>query len=432
MKKMKMGKFLAKAFLGTAFVLFMANPVYAEEMTVVTPISLTEYSELDVKAVDKETGLASGSFKAENGKVLMDKEQVFKVVLPEDGYYRLSLTGIFHGDEGIIRDYDNNQVCIALFADENCTKSVVDEQIIGLGAPSMDVFEELRAGNYYLRAMPVINDDEKSIDSVYSVSVGYLPKDTEFIKVNKTVDIESKKVVLEVSGLDAKSLKIKEGIHTGSSDLFGILWEGCAEIKDGGTYEIAKKGTDGSYTIRMVDKYDHTYGLVVKVPEFDAPIAPIVTDYKSGSATVSGKATANSTVTLRIGDKMYTAAANEDGSFSVTTDTLKVGDVIKAEAASTFGIKSEEVSTVTVLNRKLTKPVVKKIKKNAKKVTGKATKKATVYVKAGKKTYKAKVKANGTFTVKTSKLKKGTKVTVYVKDAYGNTSAKVKATVKAK
>ena len=83
-----------------------------------------------------------------------------------------------------------------------------------------------------------------------------------------------------------------------------------------------------------------------------------------------------------------------------------------------------------VANRRIASPKVKRVKKNAKKITGKAVKKAKVFAKIGKKTYKATVSAKGKFTIKVKKVKKGTKIKVYVKDTAGNTSKTVTVKVK--
>lgn len=66
---------------------------------------------------------------------------------------------------------------------------------------------------------------------------------------------------------------------------------------------------------------------------------------------------------------------------------------------------------------------------NDNKVTGSTTKNTNVYVTVSGKKYNAKSNSKGNFTVKTSKLKKGTSVKVYAKNAIGNSAVK---TVKVK
>lgn len=77
------------------------------------------------------------------------------------------------------------------------------------------------------------------------------------------------------------------------------------------------------------------------------------------------------------------------------------------------------------------KPSLKTFKANTYTVTGAAEKGSVVYVVIGSKTYKTNANTNfGTYSVKTSKLKKGSIVKVYCKDRAGNKS--VTNTVKAK
>lgn len=401
----------------------------AAEDGTTTAIQLSKYSELDTKATDANTGMISGSFKANSGVELTKKEDVYKVVLPQDGYYRINLTGVFKGDESFTGDNDNNQVKFQLCSDAACMKPVISE--MKTGGSSKDTFKELTAGTYYAKVENIINSEKRNVDSKYAVSLGFLPKDTQFISVTKTVDKAAKKVTLQVSGLDAKTIKIQSGNKgTEGWELMGVLWDGSDEIKNGGTYDITKRGDGGYYTIRMTDTYGHVYGLPVQVTEFDTPAAPVIREYVSGTKKVSGTAVPEGVVTVKAGTVTYTTIAGTDGTWTVPVKMLKVDTVITADVTSSFGVKSVQTSTVKVAKRRIASPKVKRVKKNAKKITGTAVKKAKVFAKIGKKTYKATVSAKGKFTIKVKKVKKGTRIKVYVKDAAGNTSKTV--TVKAK
>lgn len=414
------------AFLTVFIVGATANAAEGEGTTA---IKLDKYSALDTKAVDASTGLVSGAFQAEADALSTVSSTMHKIVCPEDGYYRINYSGVFRGEEGIVRDRDNNSVKMTLCANAQGTKTLDKSVVIGLDDPVMDKFIELNKGTYYLMVEPQLNSTEKNIDTTYAVSFGYLPKNTAFIQVKKAVDVAAKKVILTVSGLDVQSFQIKSGYKTGSDVYFGVLWKDCPVIANGGTHVITKAGDDGYYTIRMVDIYGNVYGLPVKVTEFDTPAAPVVRIYKSGTTVVSGTAVSGSTVNVQVGNKSYSAKADSKGAWSVKTSSLKVGTVIKANVTNQFG-KVSGTASVRVKNRPLKKPTVKKAKKNTKKVIGKAKAKCTVYVKIGKKTYKAKVNAKGKFTVKTRKLKKKMKLTIYIQDSAGNTSKKISYKVK--
>lgn len=72
-----------------------------------------------------------------------------------------------------------------------------------------------------------------------------------------------------------------------------------------------------------------------------------------------------------------------------------------------------------IKNKKPATPKVTAYKKNTTVVKGTGTAYTKVYVKANGKTYKSTVDSKGKFSVKTSKLKKGTKVSVYMVNSAG-------------
>lgn len=76
------------------------------------------------------------------------------------------------------------------------------------------------------------------------------------------------------------------------------------------------------------------------------------------------------------------------------------------------------------------KPTITKINTKKKIVKGTAQKGTTVYVKIGKKTYKAKTNKKGVFTVKCKTLKKKTTIKVYVENTNGGKSKTVTKKVK--
>lgn len=403
-----------------------AVAVKAAEPEEVTAALLEKYSALDMVSVDASTGMASGTFAAEAGNTASVGTATHKIIIPEDGYYRISYSGIFRGDEGIVRDWDNNSMKFTLCANETCTKPVLETECIGLGDEILDCFTELSKGTYYLLAEPCVNNDEKSVDITYGVSFGYLPKDTEFISVEKEADPAAKTVTLTVNGKDASDIRIKPGKN---QDLSGILWEDADTIGDGEAYTITEGSEDGWFTIRMVDKYSNVYGKSVQITEFDKPSVPEVKTYKSGTKKVSGTAVAGGVVSVKVSGKIYPVTADNSGAWSVQTALLKAGVKVEVSVTSTFGVSSD-TAVLTVKNISFAKPKITKAKKNTKKVVGKAKANTTVYVKIGKKTYSAKAGASGKFTVKTAKLKKKTKLKVYAKDAAGNTSKKTSYTVK--
>ena len=75
-------------------------------------------------------------------------------------------------------------------------------------------------------------------------------------------------------------------------------------------------------------------------------------------------------------------------------------------------------------------PTVKTYKRNTKVVKGTGKAYTKVFVTIGNKTYKSTVSSNGTYSVKTCKLKKGTKLKVYLKNSADTASKTKTVTVK--
>lgn len=135
---------------------------------------------------------------------------------------------------------------------------------------------------------------------------------------------------------------------------------------------------------------------------------------KAGSKKVSGTFTTNVTnveVSVQVNKGAAVKTTANGKKFSVDLKSkLKGGDKVTVTMKGEGYYDKTETATVKYTNLKVKKVTAKK---NAKKITGTVTvKKATVKVKVGKKAYK-KAKVSGkNFTLKVSKLKKGTKVTV--------------------
>lgn len=200
----------------------------------------------------------------------------------------------------------------------------------------------------------------------------------------------------------------------------------------GNTAAFTLKGMKkGTYYVCVWTTSDKCYSIkqTVKAKDIYAPNAPSIVNFKSGTKTISGKAEVGSTVYVKYNGKTYKTAASNLGTYKVTVPALKVGKSISVYAIDSSKNKSK-ITTKKVANRRLSTPSVKKYKKNTKVVSGKAKKGTTVYVSYNGKTYKSKVKSNGTYSVKTKTLKKGKKVTVKIVDAYGNYSNTKKITIK--
>lgn len=412
----QMRKFLKTyAVMLAAFVCVMCFNImaYAAEVEGETKaIKLSKYSDLDQDAQDFNSGLVGGSIVAEADT--SEPYKVYKITIPEDGVYRINFSTIENTGQTAI---NLQPLSFVVYSNSLLTKQVCNEELSE--TTNRNVFMTLTKGTYYVRVKLLRSSyiSPKRADTTFSASFGYLPKDTEILKVTKSVNTTNKTVSLKIDTLDQYKLWAQEG--TVRIDYFPSIYWRDNTLLSGNTYIITKNGT---YTIRASDIYGNVYGKVVTINDFTKPDAPVVAKYKSGTKEVTGRAVENGTVTVTVGKTRYTAKADASGTYKVTLKTvLKVGTKITVSVKSPMDMVST-VTTVTVKNQKIATPKVTRYKKNTKVVKGTAKKNTTVYVKIGKKTYKGKASSKGAYSVKVPKLKKGTSINVYVKDSYGNYS----------
>lgn len=105
-----------------------------------------------------------------------------------------------------------------------------------------------------------------------------------------------------------------------------------------GTYYIHLKpqgSTMGTYSILATTS---TTALVAKVTS--------VTTSKANAVKVTGKATAGSTVSVKIGKKTYSAKATSKGTFTVKVPKLKKGAKLTVTAKNSFGTSAKKTVTV--------------------------------------------------------------------------------------
>lgn len=418
MKKLKM---IMLTLLSIILIAGSGLTATATEEGTTTAIKLSKYSDLDTKAQNSSTGMIDGLFKEDN--VTSAKEKVYKIILPENGLYRINYTS-YSRSEG--KSFSTNyKMNFTLFSNAACTKVIGEKKELSGQSDSGNSFYKLDAGTYYLLASPKIVSYENNIDITFSAAFGYLDVNTEFLNVTKTYNSSTKSVVVNVTAKDIYELKIKEGVYLTGTDTWSILWEDDP-VMTNGQYNLYK---NGKYSIRLVDIYGNVYTKLVTVDEFQTPSTPTITSYKSGAKKVTGKTSPNCLVNVVINGQKYTTRSNSSGTYSASTAALTVGSQITVTSTNDFGISSAK-ATATVKNNKIAKPKVKTFKKKTRYVKGTAKKNTTAYVKIGKKTYKGKVNKKGKYSVKVPKLKAKTKIRVTIKDNYKNYSATVTVRVK--
>ncbi|ALS79332.1 MULTISPECIES: Ig-like domain-containing protein [Planococcus] len=217
----------------------------------------------------------------------------------------------------------------------------------------------------------------------------------------------------------------KDFKDTGKLSYLASDYDGNVEIQ---VYQ-AKAGT---YYIPVIDADDYSNGssdLYIMATSFIdnvAPSKPTVNAIDNNDLVITGKAEANSTVTIKNGSKVIaTTKATTKGVFSSKIAAQKAGVKLNITAEDSAKNKSSN-ATVTVADKTApAKPIINKITSKDLKITGKVEANATVTAKVGKTVLgSVKADAKGNYSVKIKAQKTGTTIEVTAKDKAGNISNK--------
>lgn len=210
---------------------------------------------------------------------------------------------------------------------------------------------------------------------------------------------------------------------------------GEGKTKKNGNFSIPvkpqKAGTKITVTAKgKAGKVSETTTVVV---DKTAPAAPTVNSVTDQSKKVTGKAEANSKISIYAGKtRVGYGTTNKYGKFSVTLKKQQKAGTKLTVTATDKAKNVSKATTVVVLDKTApAAPKVNAVKHSAVKLTGKAEAGAKVTVKAnGKVIGTATANKKGTYTVKIQKQKAGTTLSVTAKDKAGNTSKVQKVKVK--
>lgn len=201
------------------------------------------------------------------------------------------------------------------------------------------------------------------------------------------------------------------------------------QAKAGTYYVVAWDDDNDEYDDNTVDDY---YKVYTSFKDNVAPSKPTVNKVDNNDLVVTGKAEANSTVTVKNGSTVLgtPTKATSTGTYSVKISVQKAGVTLSVYAKDTAGNTSVAGTTKVVDVIAPAKPIVNRVDNNDVVVTGKAEAGSTVAIKRGTTTL-ATVKATttGTYSAKIAVQVAGTKLTVTAKDAAGNTSVATTVTV---
>ncbi|HWJ78571.1 MAG TPA: Ig-like domain-containing protein [Niallia sp.] len=208
---------------------------------------------------------------------------------------------------------------------------------------------------------------------------------------------------------------------------------GSANADKNGKYsvKIAKQKVNTTLSVTATDGAKNTSSAkTVKVYDNTAPSSPTVKGTISNkSETISGKAEAGSTVIAKVGKKeLGKAVSNKKGEYTIKIKKQKAETKISItatdKAKNTSKAKEIKVADKIAPNA----PKVNNVTTKSTKITGTAEANSTVTVKVNKKTLvKGTANKDGAFSLKISKQKEKTTLSITATDKAGNVS---KATTK--
>ncbi|ANU17903.1 hypothetical protein BBI11_13060 [Planococcus maritimus] len=210
---------------------------------------------------------------------------------------------------------------------------------------------------------------------------------------------------------------------------------GKIAAKADGTFSLSieKQIAGTKLSITATDKAgNQSIEKFIIVKDRTAPEKPQVNEVTDTSTNVTGKAEANSQVTVKAGaQKLGSATAKADRTFSIEIAKQQVGTKLTVTAEDAAGNKSGVV-TLTVSDATAPKaPIVDEVTDQSTQLTGKAEADSIVQVKKGQTEIgKTTAKADGSFSLDIEKQTAGTKLSITATDKAGNLGAEKLVTVK--
>ncbi|KQU25080.1 protease [Bacillus sp. Leaf75] len=376
-------------------------------------------------------GLLASSLSVGTVHAQENKYEVSKKTIEEQAEMNKSL------EKGIINSSELNTIKSDVLNSLKTPKSYSVKSAKGFNkssveANSEDPLFEVEPNNDFYRANTTLYD---------RAMLGQLLPlyDSDFFKVN----VPTAGALIVAGGVTSPAIELgfiateKDFKDNGNLKYLGSEYDDGIEtqvyqVKKAGTYYIPVIDTDNLDDIDDNLEED-IYAISTAFVDNVAPAKPTVNKVDNNDKVVTGKAEANSTVTINVGkQRIGYAKASSNGSFSVNIPVQKVGTTLNATAKDSAGNVSG-VTYVKVASVDVTapsKPTVNKVDDNDKVVTGKAEANSTVTVNVGKNRLGyTKANSKGAYSVKIPVQKKGTKLNVTAKDATGNVSRLTYVTV---
>ncbi|MES9682500.1 Ig-like domain-containing protein [Gottfriedia acidiceleris] len=378
-----------------------------------------EIEELDEQEVNDDFDVANDLPIGANmyGQLLpLYDVDLYKIVVPTDG--KITLGGSAFGSENIIlamgiyqKDFveDNKLIDLGYDYDED---SDLEQQ-----------YYQAKAGTYYVVAWDDDNDeyDDNTEDDYYGVYTLFNVAPSK-PTVNK---VDNNDLVVTGKAEAGSTVTVKNG-----STVLGTPTKATYN----GTYSVKIPVQKAGVTLSVYAKDfvgNTSVAGTTKVVDVIAPTKPTINKVDNNDVVVTGKAEANSTVTVKNGSTVLgSAKATSTGTYSVKIPVQKAGVTLSVYAKDSTGNISVAATTKVVDVIAPAKPTVNRVDNNDVVVTGKAEANSSVTIKRGTTTLvTVKATSTGTFSAKIAVQAAGTKLTVTAKDAAGNTSVGTTVTV---
>ncbi|MFF2498504.1 Ig-like domain-containing protein [Peribacillus sp. NPDC058075] len=284
--------------------------------------------------------------------------------------------------------------------------------------------------------------DSAPVDSngTFEVRITKQKAGTELdIKATDEAGNVSESTKVTVKDVTAPSVPSVNEVTESSTSVSGTAEAGSTITVKAGTAVLgtATVDTEGKYTVTIEKQKAGTKLTVtatdeagnisevkeVTVKDVTAPSVPTVNAVYDNATAISGKAESNAKVYAMVGSKKIGEATAKNGAYSIKITKQKAESSISVYATDSSGNKSASKSVKVIDKTAPSIPTVNAVYDNATVIRGKAESGAKVYAIVGSKKIGEATAKNGQYTIKITKQKADTSISVNAVDTAGNKSA---------
>lgn len=247
-----------------------------------------------------------------------------------------------------------------------------------------------------------------------------LTNETSIFVSDKTAP--QKPVVVEVTDQTREIIGIAESNSTVTVKANGILLgSDTSDSEQTFNIPIELQKAGNTLEVQATDQAGNVSEVTLITVQDAPPSQPIVNTVTNKSFDVSGKAEVNTTLTVNIAGKYYSAKTDSYGNFKVAIPVQNTGTSLSITAKDEAG-NSSAAKTILVKRVAPNMPTVNPVDNKALAVLGKAEVGSIVTVSLAGKYYSAKTDAYGNYRVAIPTPNTGTSLSIIAKDSAGNSS----------